>query len=54
MLISQVPAGYHYSTMLVASNNVTAAMNKFGMILRRMYSKTLEYKKTDFSLNYLG
>ena len=50
----QIPAGYKYSTILVASNNVTSAMNKFGEVLRRVYSKTLDYKRTDFSLNYLG
>ena len=50
----QVPAGYKYATILVASNNVTGAMTKFGKLLRKIYSKTLDYRTMDFSLNYLG
>ena len=50
----QIPAGYTYSTILVAGNNVTGAMRKFGELLRKMYSKDLEIRRTDFSLNYLG
>ena len=50
----QIPTSYKYSTILVASNNVTNAMYKFGEVLRRVYSKSLDYKRTDFSLNYLG
>jgi hypothetical protein len=50
----QIPAGYTYSTFLVAGNNVTGTMRKFGEILRRMYSKTLEIRRIDFSINYLG
>ena len=50
----QIPAGYTYSTILVAGNNITGTMIKFGEALRRLYSKTTNYRKTDFSLNYLG
>jgi hypothetical protein len=50
----QIPAGYTYSTILVAGNNVTGTMRRFGEILRRMYSKTLEIRRTDFGINYLG
>lgn len=50
----QIPAGYVYSTVLVAGNNVTGAMKKFGELLQRMYSKDLEIRRTDFCINYLG
>ena len=50
----QIPAGYRYSTILVASNNATGAMRKFGEVLRTLYSKTPEYRKVDYSINYLG
>ena len=29
-------------------------MKELGEVLRKLYSKTLDYRKTDFSLNYLG
>ena len=40
--------------ILVASNNATGAMRKFGGVLRTLYSKTPEYRKVDYSINYLG
>ena len=40
--------------MLVAGNNVTGVMKEFGEIMMKMYSKTLDYRKNDFSLNFLG
>ena len=50
----QIPAGYNYSTILVAGNNVTGTMKKFGELLLKMYSKDLEIRKKDFCINYLG
>ena len=50
----QIPAGYKYSTILVASSNVTGAMRKFGEVMRRLYSKTSDYRRADYSINYLG
>ena len=29
-------------------------MKELGEVLRKLYSKTLDYRRTDFSLNYLG
>lgn len=50
----QIPANYTYSTILVAGNNVTGTMRRFGEVLRKIYSKDLEIRRNDFSLNYLG
>ena len=50
----QIPARYQYSTILVASNNVTGAMRKFGEVLRTFYSKKADYRRADYSINYLG
>ena len=50
----QIPAGYTYSTILVAGNNAIGTMRRFGEILRRIYSKMLEIRRTDICLNYLG
>ena len=50
----QVPAGYKYNTLLVASDNVTSAMKLYGEILMKYYKKDHGYRKSDFSINYLG
>lgn len=50
----QVPAGYKYSTLLVVSDNVTSAMKLYGEILMKYYKKDHSYRKSDFSINYLG
>lgn len=52
--LSQIPSGYLFSTILVAGNNVTDSMMKFGEILRIMYGKDDSYRRSDFSINYLG
>ena len=41
-LYIQIPTGYKYSTILVASNNVTSAMYKFGEVLRRVKESRLQ------------
>ena len=33
---------------------MTGVMKEFGEIMMKLYSKTLDYRKNDFSLNYLG
>ena len=33
---------------------MTGVMKELGEVLRKLYSKTLDYRRTDFSLNYLG
>ena len=53
-LILQLPAGYVYSTVLVAGNNVTDSMEQFGYFLRTFYRKDESYRKSDFTINYLG
>ena len=38
----------------MAGNNVTGVMKEFGEIMMKLYSKSHDYRKNDFSLNYLG
>jgi hypothetical protein len=52
--IADVPPLYMYKTLLVAGENVTGTMRKWGELLRKEYGKDDEFRKTDFSLNYLG
>ena len=51
---SQIPAGYVCSMVLVAGNNVTDSMMQFGNFLRTFYKKDESYRKSDFTINYLG
>ena len=53
-LSPQLPQGYTFSTILVAGDNVTDAMMLFGNSLRTQYGKDDSYRKTDFTINYLG
>ena len=39
---------------MVTSDNVTSAMRMYGEIMRKMYQKSSDYRKTDYSINYLG
>jgi hypothetical protein len=39
---------------MVSAGNVTSAMKLYGEILRDMYKKSADYRKTDYSLTYLG
>lgn len=50
----QVPAGHVYSTILVAGQNVSGTMQRFGELLRRKYKKDDGFRKADFTINYLG
>ena len=43
-----------FNTMLVAGDNVTDSIMKFGDILRRIYKKNDGFRKSDFTINYLG
>jgi hypothetical protein len=52
--ITELPQGYTFSTILVAGDNVTDAMMLFGNSLKTLYGKDDSYRKTDFTINYLG
>jgi len=53
--VSYVPKLYVYKTVLVAGQNVTGTMLKWGHLLRKLYGKEDDtYRKSDFSINYLG
>ena len=54
IFVTQIPAGYISSTVLVAGNNVTDSMAQFGNFLRTFYKKDESYRKSDFTINYLG
>ena len=50
----QLPEEYTFVTLLVAGDNVTDAMMQYGNILRTIHAKDDSYRKTDFTINYLG
>lgn len=50
----QVPEGYIFSTILVAGQNITGTMRRFGEIMRTFHQKDNSYRRTDFTINYLG
>ena len=52
--VNDVPNLYFYKTILVAGQNITGTMLKWGRLLRMLYEKEDTYRKSDFSINYLG
>ena len=52
--VNDVPNLYVYKTVLVAGQNITGTMLKWGHLLRMLYGKEDTYRKSDFSINYLG
>ena len=52
--IDQVPPGYVYKTVLVGGQNVTGTMATWGHLLRKFYNKPESFRRSDFSINYLG
>ena len=52
--VDSVPPKYAFKSVLVAGENITGTMAKWGSLMRRMYSKDSSYRKTDYSINYLG
>ena len=51
---AQVPPDYDFWTVLVAGQNVTGTMQRFGHVLRTMHGKDDSYRRSDFTINYLG
>ena len=52
--VDSVPQNYVFKSVLVAGENITGTMAKWGSLMRKMYSKESDVRKTDFSINYLG
>ena len=52
--VENIPAGYSMETLLVAGQNITQTMDKWGKLLKQRYKKDEKYLKDDFSINYLG
>ena len=52
--VDTVPKGYAMETLMVAGQNLTDTMDKWGRLLRKRYKKDDKYRRDDFSINYLG
>ena len=50
----QVPVDYSVEFIMVAGDTVTETLQKWGQMLRTYYGKDDCYRKSDFSINYLG
>lgn len=50
----QVPAGYNFSTIMVAGQNITGTMRRFGELLRKVHQKNDSYQRDDFTINNIG
>ena len=53
-MVDSVPKGYAMETLMVAGQNITETMDKWGRLLRIRYKKEDQYRQDDFSINYLG
>ena len=52
--VDTVPKGYEMETLVVAGENITGTMEKWGKLLRIRYKKEDHYRLADFTINYLG
>ncbi len=52
--VESIPAGYSMETIMVAGQNVSDTIDKWGKLMRKRYGKTDCYRTTDPSINYLG
>ena len=52
--VDTVPKGYAMETLMVAGQNLTYTMDKWGRLLRKRYKKDEMYRLNDYSINYLG
>ena len=50
----QVPQNYSVEFIMVAGDTVTGTLQQWGQMLRTYYGKDDHYRKSDFSINYLG
>ena len=52
--IDNIPPLFVYKSFVVAGDNVTGTMKKWGELLRKQSGKDGSYRTTDHTLNYLG
>ena len=52
--VESVPAGYSMETIMVAGNNISDTLGKWGGLIRERYGKKESYRLADYSINYLG
>lgn len=50
--VSNIPAGFTHSTIIVAGDGINNAMNQWGSLMRSVYGT--ERRATDFTVDYLG
>ena len=53
-LYAQVPKNFTVEFIMVAGDTVTGTLQQWGQLLRTYYGKDDYYRKSDFSINYLG
>ena len=52
--VNAIPQDYVYRSVMVAGENVTGTLEKWGKLLRRRYQKNDFARRDDLSVNYLG
>ena len=52
--VNEIPEEYAYETVLVAGQNVTDTMMKWGKFMQRFYNRDDSYRYSDYTINYLG
>ena len=52
--VLQIPANYSVEFIMVAGDAVALTLGQWGQMLRTYYGKGDHYRKSDFSINYLG
>lgn len=52
--VKEVPEGYVYKTVLVAGQNITGTMEKWGKLLQQDYNREEWYRYNDLTNKYLG
>ena len=52
--VKEIPEEYAYETVLVAGQNVTDTMMKWGKFMQRFYNRDDSYRYSDYTINYLG
>ena len=52
--VLQIPVNYSVEFIMVAGDTVTGTLEQWGQMLRTYYGKDDHYRKSDFSINYLG
>lgn len=54
VLLWQVPKNYSVDFIMVGGDTVTNTFQEWGHMMRKYYGKDDSYRKSDFTINYLG